>query len=187
MVETEELQLVKLTADHEIKPFDCGNPDLNDFLVNDAKGYDRHLISVTYLLESNGKTVAFFSVCNDKVTTDDTTKTVLNRFKRKLPRSKHRGDYPAVKIGRLAVSKEYCGKGHGRRMLNYVKHLFITNNRTGCRFITVDAYARARTFYEDNKFEYFQPADKLKKIPDTDTVLMYFDLQTLQEQSDQTQ
>lgn len=180
-MESEKLQLIRLTADHEIKSFDCGNPDLNDFLVNDAQGYHRQLISVTYLLESNSKTVAFFSLSNDKVTTDDTTKTFFKRFKRKLPRSKHRKDYPAVKIGRLAVSKEYCGKKHGTRILNYVKYLFITNNRTGCRFITVDAYAPARTFYEKNGFHYFQTTDKTKELQNTDTVLMYFDLQTLPE------
>lgn len=180
-MESEELQLVRLTENYKIKPFDCGNPDLNDFLVHDAQGYHRQLISVTYLLESNSDTVAFFSLSNDKVTTDDTTRTFLNRFKRKLPRSKHRKDYPAVKIGRLAVSKEHCGQRHGTRILNYVKQLFITNNRTGCRFITVDAYAPARTFYEKNGFDYFRPADKTRKLQDTDTVLMYFDLQTLQE------
>lgn len=44
-------RIVRLTQDYTIKPFDCGNADLNDFLLNDAKHYASHLLAVTYLLE----------------------------------------------------------------------------------------------------------------------------------------
>jgi hypothetical protein len=30
--------------------FDCGNPDLNEFLANDALSYQQQLLGVTYLL-----------------------------------------------------------------------------------------------------------------------------------------
>lgn len=52
-----------------------------------------------------------------------------------------RKTYPSVKIGRLAVSKDYDNKGVGRAILDFIKHAFTNGNRTGCRFITVDAYA----------------------------------------------
>ena len=32
-------RIVRLAQDHLLKPFDCGNADLNDFLLNDAKAY----------------------------------------------------------------------------------------------------------------------------------------------------
>ena len=42
-----------------MKSFDCGNADLNDFLLNDAKAYASHLLAVTYLLENDTELLAF--------------------------------------------------------------------------------------------------------------------------------
>lgn len=33
------MDLIPLTADYELKPFDCGDADLNGFLLNDAKSF----------------------------------------------------------------------------------------------------------------------------------------------------
>ena len=60
-----------------------------------------------------------------------------------------------------------CAEGD----LDSVKYLFTHGNRTGCRFLTVDALATATGFYEHNKFRFFTEKDK-----DDDTRLMYFDL-----------
>ena len=46
-------RLIKLSSDTIIKPFDCGDQDLNEFLLNDAINYQKELMAVTYLLESN--------------------------------------------------------------------------------------------------------------------------------------
>lgn len=54
-----EMRLVRLTANHVFKPFDCGVEDLNDFLLSDAKDYLRRLVSVTYIIETEERTVAF--------------------------------------------------------------------------------------------------------------------------------
>lgn len=43
----------QIEADTEIKSFDCGDADLNDFLVSDAKNYLRAMMALTYLLEDN--------------------------------------------------------------------------------------------------------------------------------------
>ena len=44
--------LKRLTQDHEFKPFDCGNQDLNDFLLKDSKLYQKNLLAVTYIFET---------------------------------------------------------------------------------------------------------------------------------------
>lgn len=41
-----------LTSDYEIKSFDCGDSDLNDFLLNDAKLFTEQRIAYTYILEN---------------------------------------------------------------------------------------------------------------------------------------
>jgi len=79
-----------------------------------------------------------------------------------------------VTLGRLGVSNAVKGTGIGTMILDYIKELFITNNRTGCRYITVDAYGASLSFYEKNGFTYLTTKDK-----GSDTRLMYFDLKTL--------
>ena len=52
---------------------------------------------------------------------------------------KHRKDYPAVKIGRLGVSKLYqkTGDSWGTKILDFIKHWMVSENKTGCRFIVL--------------------------------------------------
>ena len=78
-----------------------------------------------------------------------TPKNVLSGIKinRRISNNKRRKTDPSVKIGHLAVSKDYDNKGVGRAILDFIKHAFTNGNRTGCRFITVDAYAKATGFY----------------------------------------
>jgi GNAT superfamily N-acetyltransferase len=166
-------RLIRLSDNYQIKPFDCGNSDLNEFLVKDSKKYLQELLAVTYLIENENDTIAFFSLFNDKISLIDTdSKTQWRKlFKDNMPHGKRFSSYPAMKIGRLGVSGDYKGQGWGTIILDYIKELFISNNRTGCRYITVDAYRESLRFYERNGFSYLTTKDV-----DSDTRLMYFDL-----------
>ncbi|WP_259016077.1 GNAT family N-acetyltransferase [Emticicia fluvialis] len=174
----ESFSLIRLVDTHDIKSFDCDDDDLNDFLFNDSKNYMNKLLAVTYILESDTDTVAFFSLANDKISLasiPERDKTTWNKFSKKIPNSKRTiMGYPAMKIGRLGVSSKYKSQGIGRGILDYLKEMFITNNRTGCRFITVDAYSQSLGFYEKNGFKFLTESDAGK-----DTRLMYFDLANL--------
>ena len=168
-----DFDLLDLTQESELSAFECADADLNDFLLNEAKDYQSELLAKTYLLRNpqNNEIVAYYSLLNDVARLDETEKSVRNRINRKIPFAKQRTHYPAVKIGRLAVSKAYAGLGVGGMILRNLKFIFTHGNRTGCRFLTVDAYAAATGFYERNGFRFFTDADK-----DDDTRLMYFDL-----------
>ena len=80
---------------------------------------------------------------------------------------------PAVKVGRLGVASSRQKEGYGTQALDFLKLWFTRNNKTGCRFLLVDAYNtdKVLNFYGKNKFEFLTTEDK-----DTDTRLMYFDL-----------
>lgn len=65
------LSFIRLKDSHPLKPFDCGDVDLTDFFNNDCKHYLRELLAVTYIIENNQETIAFFSVLNDKITITD--------------------------------------------------------------------------------------------------------------------
>jgi len=129
--------------------FDCGDADLNEFFTKDAKFYQEQLLANTYYWEKNNKIAAMFSVSNDAI-------QLSNREKRKTHPEKPLRAYPAVKIGRLAVSTEYQKKGLGRQVLDFLKILFLIKNKTGCRYLTVDAYNKPGTtgFYEKNDFKF---------------------------------
>lgn len=171
---------IKLTEDHQILPFDCGDKpedkDLNNFLLSDAKGYYVKLLAVTYLIEADGVTSAFFCVSNDSISIEKAdSKTQWQKlFKKRMPENKRFDSYPAVKIGRLATHRDYQGSGLGTGLLDFIKGWFISNNRTGCMYITVDAYRQSLKFYEKNDFLYLSKRDENAK-----TRLMYYNLAQL--------
>lgn len=167
------MRFFRLTPEVEIKPFDSIDPDLNDYLVNDSKNYLQQLLAVTYILEDDENTIAYYCMLNDKISAEDlpSNRKFKKQFKDEMPQGKQFKSYPAVKIGRLAVHKNYAGAGHGRELIDFIKETFIENNRTGCRYLTVDAYRNSLGFYEKNGFLYLTEEDK-----EDDTRQMYFDL-----------
>ena len=151
--------LIRLTPDYIFKPFDCGDLDLNEFLLKDSKIYLQKLLAVTYILETDSEIICFFCLLNDRITKEDVPSG--NQWKKlfRKPTGKDFSSYPAMKIGRLGVSNSFKSNGIGTIVLDYIKELFVTNNRTGCRYITVDAYRASLSFYEKNRFQYLTTKD----------------------------
>lgn len=170
---SKEISFIRLSTDYVIKPFDCADADLNEFLLEASAHYSKQLLSVTYLLENETSTIAFCSLHNDKISILDLeSKSKWRRlFRDKMPRGKQFNSYPAMKVGRFGVSTDFKGQGIGTSILDYLKEMFITNNRTGCRYITVDAYRESLAFYQKNGFLFLTDGDK-----SSDTRQMYFDL-----------
>lgn len=80
----------QIDAETKIKSFDCGDADLNDFLFSDAANYYRSMMALTYLLEDNeaDRTVAYYSLLNDKIVFDPDEKKLWNRLNRRVANSK---------------------------------------------------------------------------------------------------
>ncbi|MCL2207726.1 MAG: GNAT family N-acetyltransferase [Fibromonadales bacterium] len=166
-------RIVRLSNDTEIKPFESNDEDLNGFLLNDAKDYLKSLLSVTYTLQSDTETVAYYCLSNDRLSQNIDEKSIWNKINRLISNKKRRKSYPAVKIGRLAVSKKYAKMGIGTMIINIIKELYenASLQHAGCRFIIVDAYKNALYFYEKNGFKYLTENDK-----NDNTRIMYLDL-----------
>ena len=172
-IETKDWEFAQVFDFSEFKNFDCGDNDLNDFIHNDAKLHKQELIAETYSFrykEQGLKSapVSFITLANDSI------KLKTNRQKRKIPNKLRRYTLlPAVKIARLGVHKDMQRQKIGTLLIDIVKQMFTTNNRTGCRFITVDAYNNDITlkFYKSNDFQFLDPDDKTQK-----TRTMYYDL-----------
>lgn len=75
----------KLSVGEQVRSFDCGDADLNDFILNEAVAYRKALLAVTYIFEDKEtkQTVAFFSLANDRVSLSDfENKNEFNRFRK---------------------------------------------------------------------------------------------------------
>ena len=136
--------------------FDCGDADLNEFFAVDASNWQKDLLTVTYYLELSDGIALYFSLANDKITADTLPKSFWRKIKAKFPHQKHRSDYPAVKIGRFAVSTSYSRRPEhwGSMAMDFIKNWMVTENKTGCCFLTVDAYPSAVPFYQKNGFKF---------------------------------
>ncbi|MBD5319114.1 MAG: GNAT family N-acetyltransferase [Bacteroides sp.] len=171
-------QVRRLRADEKIPSFDCGDEDLNDFIINDASAYRKALLAVTYIVEEkvSGTIVAYFSLANDRVgLADFPDKTQFNRFrKHKFVNEKRLKSYPATKICRLGIAEILKGQHIGSYLMDFIKTMFVMEDRTGCRFLTVDAYSDAVKFYQKNDFEFLSVTDEGSR-----TRLLYYDLADL--------
>ena len=168
------MELRRLDPDDSRPRFSCGDPELDEFYAVDSVVGGRELLSVTYLfLDQAGDPAAFFCVSNDAIKKQLLSRSSFQRLVRVVPHEKRYSSMPAVKIGRLGVSSERRGAGIGTAVLDYLKTWFTVGNKTGCRFLVVDAYNQAEpvSFYRRNGFEFLTSNDERDA-----TRIMYFDL-----------
>lgn len=176
----------RLKQGEVIKSFDCGDADLNDFILNESVYYRNALLAVSYTVEkkdNRNEVIAYFSLANDRISLGDfENKTEFNRFrKHRFVNEKRLKSYPAVKICRLGVDLSMKGFSVGTFLLNFIKSYFVVDNKTGCRFLTVDAYAAAIPFYLKNGFIPLNDEDA-----NSPTRLLFFDLATIAEEYSET-
>ncbi|MDP3396876.1 MAG: hypothetical protein Q8S57_09480 [Methanoregula sp.] len=159
----EDLEFVLLNADHDVSGFYSSEPELNEFLKEDALVNQNNLISVTRLVFFKGDLVGYFTLINDSIEV-----RAVEECDRE--ESYHFRKYPALKIARLATHNDFERFGVGRSMLRKIFTISITlSHYVGCRIITVDSKYSAVNFYK--KFAFKQAI----RTP-LETVPLYLDL-----------
>ena len=172
-------------------PFCCKDNDLDEFFSKDAFHYETELLGKTYAWIDSAnpmQILAMVTLANDSVKAKFMAGSARNRLQRSVTNAKRGMNYPAILIGRLGVSADCRGKGMniGSQVLDFIKGWFRTSdNKTGCRFIVVDAYNNERTlsFYEKNGFKPLYKTEQeerdflgLKSEESLNTRFMFFDL-----------
>jgi len=84
--------------------------------------------------------------------------------------------YPAIKIGRLDITKNYQGTGLAYSMMDFIKGITRLNQKSASRILLIDAYNKSKqlNFYKRNDFVLLNVLQS-----NTETVAMYFDLKLL--------
>ncbi|MBR1544038.1 MAG: GNAT family N-acetyltransferase [Muribaculaceae bacterium] len=166
------MNVIPFTPEINVAGFDCGDSDLNEFLIEDALHFYEKRIANTFVLEDEGKVVAYFCLLNDKVSRLEITNSRWKDIKDSFPDGKHFRSYPSIKIGRFAVSSDYRGRNIGSLLMDLLKdQLFEEQSSSAFRFITVDAYISVIPFYEKNGFKQLKEKDENEY-----TRLMFFDM-----------
>lgn len=197
----ERCVLSVLSVEHlsQCNTFDCGTSedeqDLNDFFAHDAIPYQQKLLGKTYLFRSRQnpkEIVTAFTLANDSIRlTNKLAEEYKDNFLEDTDlRDKSIKRFPAVLLGRLGTSTKFAHLGFGSAVMDFIKNLFRENNKTGCRFIIVDALNNTDTlrYYERNGFRYLVEEERLEakyvgigvgSLP-LHTRLMYFDLLSME-------
>lgn len=180
-IDLDKLKFVKLSNKHDghVSQFDCSQPDLNEFVQEDALKEQSDRLGVTRLICYDNLLVGYFTLANASIITkniDDSDYANLRYYP----------SYPALLIARFAVHKDYQGKGIGVKMLG--RSMSIADklsDHVGCRFITVDAKANIKTIRFYSRFG-FKPLKKKQGMVDDilreeyrgneESVFMYFDM-----------
>lgn len=135
----------KLSPEHDLSGFDCGEPVLNEWLrgravLNEASGASR-----TYIVRAGTRVAGYYSLAVGAVAHDQ----AAGRIKRNMP-----DPVPVMILARLAVDKTLQGRGVGPGLLrDAVLRTVQAAEIAGIRAILMHAISdRAKRFYEAHGF-----------------------------------
>ncbi len=143
----DELRVVSYTERHDVSRFDSAAKELNDFLKEDALKNKKDSVSKTYLCYHSNQLVGYVTLLTDIIR------------KREVHSDEHiagysYGEYPAIKIARLATDKKYEKRGVGTFLLLAALGMTVDlSKKVGCRFLTVDSKRQSVGFYEKHGFK----------------------------------
>ncbi len=143
------LSIELLSARYDLRNFDSGNEELNDYLRNDALKEQQLLLSKTQLCFHRDRIAGFITLAADSIRIE----------KDKLDSSQiidgcEYPAYPCILIARLAVDKKLHRCGIGSYLLSLAVG-FALEAPLGCRYLAVDPKEEAVKFYENVGFRYW--------------------------------
>jgi GNAT superfamily N-acetyltransferase len=140
-----------LTGSHNRQDFDCGRPELNDWLRNMARQHQEKGLSKTFVAvldESPSLICGYYAL----TLTEVDTRPLPEARRKKLPRM-----IPGIRLGRLAVDARFQGKHLGELLLaDAIERVRQIRQHAGVVGLFVDALDdRAAAFYKHFGFEAF--------------------------------
>ena len=129
-----------LGDDHQIDTFDSGEPVLDDWLRRRARANQTNGASRTYVVCEGTRVAAYYALASGAIAQAGAP----GRFRRNMP-----DPIPVVVLARLAVDKNYQGRGLGRALFrDAAQRVANAADTIGIRGIVVHAISEeARKFY----------------------------------------
>jgi len=130
-----------LTTAHETSLFDCGKEPLNHFLQRFAIANQGGGLSRTYVVESEGRVVAYYSLAPASVEPQNAPERIL--------KGQPRHAIPCILLARLAVDRSAQGFGLGRFLFkDALLRAYQAHEQIGGRAFLVHAKdEEAKLFY----------------------------------------
>lgn len=164
-----------------VRSFDCGRPELNDFLNSEeVRQYEHEKLGKTTLVFYGGKLVAYYTLCTAQL-----RKEYVKHVKSFSRVSQyHVKDIPAVTIGRLAVDLKWQHKGIGFILIQRISMQALeTSRQYGVRLLLVQAKDNAFDFYTKVGFVFVEETkEEKKRFAQRGTKTMFFDLLKLEQE-----
>ena len=134
-----------LTSAHDVSAFDSGVPVLDDWLRKRAVANEETGASRTYVVCAGRRVVGYYALATGGVAQAQAP----GRVRRNMP-----DPVPVMILGRLAVDRDWQGRGLGRSLLrDAVLRTLQAAEIIGIRAILVDAISdEAKKFYERHGF-----------------------------------
>jgi GNAT superfamily N-acetyltransferase len=135
----------KLRANHDLSEFDCGEPELDNWLRRRALTNEQSGASRTYIVCSDQQVIGYYTLAVGAVANVEAP----GRVRRNMP-----DPVPVMIIGRLAVHKDFHGRKIGPALLrDAILRTLQAAEIAGVRALLVHAISeRARQFYENCGF-----------------------------------
>lgn len=131
----------KLTASHDLSQFECGEPELDDWLKRRALRNEENGASRTYIVCAGQQVVGYYALAVGAVAHTHAP----GRVRRNMP-----DPVPVMVIGRLAIDTRFQGRGIGSALLcDAILRTLQAAEIAGIRAILVHAISgSAKQFYE---------------------------------------
>jgi GNAT superfamily N-acetyltransferase len=148
------LQISELSGRHDRESFDCGSPELNNYLRQVAGQHIRKSLARVYVAHEESspeRIVGFYALNRCEIQSDELPDSLRKKYPRRIP---------AVRLGRLAVATEHQGQGAGELLLFHAMwNVAQVDAIVGAAALLVDAKDEAaRRFYL--KYGFFEFPDR---------------------------
>ncbi|WP_434523862.1 GNAT family N-acetyltransferase [Photorhabdus asymbiotica] len=134
-----------LTDDHNLDNFNSGVDTLDNWLIDRALKNQKENASRTYVVSENKNVIAYYSLATGSIMSEE----AISKFKRNMP-----NPIPVIILARLAVDKNYQGKGFGRYLVRDASiRVAQAADLVGVRGLIVHAISEdAKEFYKSVGF-----------------------------------
>ncbi len=135
-----------IEAHHDLTAFDCGEPELNDWLRLQALKNEAGGAARTYVICAEGRAVGYYALATGGIARAAAT----GRVRRQMP-----DPIPVMIIGRLAVDTRHQGHGLGYGLLrDALLRTLLVAEQAGIRAVLLHAMTvGAKKFYQRAGFQ----------------------------------